>query len=189
MSKNRAAAAKDSRKLEVERRARSNNLSEPLNKPMTKALRYRVRNSPIHGRGVFATRTIRKNSRIIEYRGQRITERAANRQPMRNRNDPHHTFLFRLSDGTIIDAAKGGNSARWINHSCAPNCEAIEYEDGGGVFIHALRTIRAGEELVYDYRITMDGRVSEGDRKKYVCACKAPDCRKTLLEIKSRRGK
>lgn len=165
-----------------------NSPSELLNKTLNKAPRYRVRNSPIHGRGVFATRTIRKNSKIVEYRGQRISESAANRQPIRDRNDPHHTFLFRLSDGTIIDAATKGNSARWINHSCAPNCEAIEYDDGS-IFIHALRTIRAGEELAYDYRITMDGRVSMADRKKYVCACQAPGCRKTLLDVKSRRRK
>lgn len=149
---------------------------------------YRIRDSPIHGRGVFATRTIRKGSRIIEYRGNRISEIAANRQPVRDSNDPHHTFLFQLSDGAIIDAAARGNSARWINHSCVPNCESIEYGDGR-VFIHARRTIRAGEELAYDYRIVVDGGVSARDRKAYACACKATRCRGTLLLVAKRRVK
>jgi uncharacterized protein len=113
--------------------------------PLSKGKCYRVRNSPIHGRGLFATRTIRKGFKIIEYRGIRISELAANRQPVRNSRDPDHTFLFQLSDGTVIDAGTRGNSARWMNHSCVPNCESIEYGDGM-VFIHARRTIRAGSQ-------------------------------------------
>ena len=146
-----------------------------------------VRTSPIHGRGVFATRTIRKGAKIIEYRGARIGRSDADVQPVRDPKDPHHTFLFELSDGTIIDAASGGNSARWINHSCEPNCESVEYDDGK-LFIHARRTIRAGEELCYDYRIPVEGRGSERDRKAYACACRSSRCRGTLLlEAGSRR--
>jgi uncharacterized protein len=148
-----------------------------------------VRNSPIHGRGVFATRTIRKGARIVEYRGARISEDAANDQPVRDLLDPHHTFLFQLSDGTIIDGGARGNSARWINHSCQPNCESIEYGDGT-LFIHARRTIRAGEEICYDYRISTEGRSSKKDRKAYACSCKSPRCRGTLLlGPKPRRNK
>jgi SET domain-containing protein len=141
---------------------------------------WSVRNSPIHGRGVFATRTIRKGAMIIEYRGARISESAANRQPVRDPKDPHHTFLFQLSDGTIIDGGTRGNSARWINHSCQPNCESIEYDDGS-LFIHARRTIRIGEELCYDYRITVAGAVTKTALRDYACACKSPRCRGTLL--------
>ncbi len=143
---------------------------------------WSVRNSPIHGRGVFATRTIRKGARIIEYRGKRISEEVANDQPVRDPENPHHTFLFQLSDGAIIDAGTRGNSARWINHSCQPNSESIEYDDGT-LFIHARRTIRAGEEICYDYRISMAGRSSKRDRLDYACACKSPRCRGTLLLI------
>jgi hypothetical protein len=149
---------------------------------------YRVHNSPIHGHGVFATRTIRRGAKVIEYRGTRISENAANDQPVRDENDPLHTFLFQLNDGTIIDAGTQGNSARWINHSCAPNCESVEYGDGR-VFIHATRTIRAGEELCYDYRITVEGRLSDRDRRAYTCACKAARCRGTLLLLTKRRRK
>ena len=147
---------------------------------MKKSPSWRVRNSPIHGRGVFAIRTIRKGAEILEYRGARITESAADDQPIRDPANPHHTFLFQLSDGTIIDAATRGNSARWINHSCQPNCESIEYDDGT-LFIHARRTILAGEELCYDYRIAVLGRATSRDRKDYACACKSSRCRGTLL--------
>ena len=156
--------------------------------PSAKEKCYRVRNSPIHGRGLFATRTIRKGYKIIEYRGIRISEAAANRKPASKSRDPNHTFLFALSDGTVIDAGTRGNSARWINHSCAPNCESIEYDDGK-VFIHARRTIRKGEELGYDYRIGIGGRITERDRKAYACACNSARCRGTLLLIPRRRRK
>jgi uncharacterized protein len=147
---------------------------------MKKSEPWRVRSSPIHGRGVFAIRTIRKGAKIIEYRGARISESAANDQLARDPKNPYHTFLFQLSDGTIIDGGARGNSARWINHSCQPNCESIEYDDGT-LFIHARRTIRAGEELCYDYRIAILSRSSKNDRAAYACACKSPRCRGTLL--------
>jgi uncharacterized protein len=147
---------------------------------------YRVRNSGIHGRGVFAAQTIRKNTKIIEYVGRRITEEEASEQPVRDPKNPHHTFLFRLSDGAIIDAGTRGNAARWINHSCAPNCESIEYDDGT-VFIHATQTIRAGEEIVYDYRLGFDGEVSARRRKQYACSCNSANCRGTILLVKKKR--
>jgi uncharacterized protein len=149
---------------------------------------WRVRTSPIHGRGLFAIRTIRKGAKIIEYRGARISETDADDQPSRDPANPHHTFLFQLRDGTIIDAGTRGNSARWINHSCQPNCESIEYDDGT-LFIHARRTIRAGEELCYDYRIGALGKATGLNRKDYACACKSPRCRGTLLLTPKRRGR
>jgi SET domain-containing protein len=86
---------------------------------------YVVRYSLIHGRGVFARRTIRKGARIIEYRGERISLDEAERRPDSDPDNPYHTFLFELDDGRVIDAASRGNAARWINHSCAPNCTPI----------------------------------------------------------------
>ncbi|PYL84430.1 MAG: SET domain-containing protein-lysine N-methyltransferase, partial [Verrucomicrobia bacterium] len=103
-----------------------------------------VRQSAVHGRGVFAGRPIRKGRRIIEYTGRRVAWKSIPAEV----NDAH-TFLFGINDGTdVIDPEIGGNEARWINHCCDPNCEAIE-EENGRVFIHALRNIRAGEELSY----------------------------------------
>ena len=141
---------------------------------------YAVRRSPVHGRGVFATRTIRKGADIIEYRGQRVTMDEAERRPDSDPDNPYHTFLFELDDGRVIDAAVRGNAARWINHSCQPNCEPYE-DDDGRVFIAAKRTIRKGEELGYDYRLNVDGRITKAMREAYACRCGAPRCRGTML--------
>jgi SET domain-containing protein len=146
---------------------------------------YVVRRSHIHGRGVFAARTIRKGTDIIEYRGERITMKEADRRPDSDPDNPYHTFLFELDDGRVIDAAVRGNAARWINHSCAPNCEPYE-DDEGRVFIAAKRTIRKGEELAYDHRLNVDGYVSTKMREAFACHCGAPRCRGTMLGRKRR---
>ena len=142
--------------------------------------RYVTRSSLIHGKGVFAKQQIRKGTRIIEYRGVRSSMEEACERPYSDPANPHHTFIFELEDGTVIDAAIKGNAARWINHSCDPNCEAIEHDDGR-MFIHALRSIRAGEELTYDYRLTWDGHVSARTRKAHGCGCGTEKCRGTML--------
>jgi hypothetical protein len=132
---------------------------------------------------VFATRTIRKGADIVEYRGQRITMKEADRRPDSDPDNPYHTFLFELDDGRVIDAAVRGNAARWINHSCEPNCEPYE-DDDGRVFIAAKRTIRKGEELGYDYRLNVDGRVTKEMREAYACRCGSRRCRGTMLKKK-----
>jgi len=86
---------------------------------------FELRTSPIQGTGAFATRTIRKGTRIIEYLGQRISWRTADKRYDDEKMNRHHTFLFTVDDRTCIDAAVNGNEARFINHSCDPNCEAI----------------------------------------------------------------
>ena len=144
---------------------------------------YSVRNSGIHGRGVFATRTIRKGTVIVEYRGRRTTWEAAIEQPDSDPSNPTHTFFFSLSDGRVIDAGRRGNAARWINHSCAPNCRTFE-DDDGRVFIESRRKIHAGDELTYDYRLQVDERVTRKLRAEYACRCGAKRCRGTLLDAK-----
>ena len=141
---------------------------------------YTVRNSTIHGRGVFATRTIRKGSVILEYRSKRDTWESVNALPDSDPDNPHHTFIFELSNGKVIDGGRRGNAARWINHSCAPNCRSFE-DDNGRVFIEACRTIIAGDELTYDYRLSIDGRITAKTRANYACHCGSPRCRGTLL--------
>jgi SET domain-containing protein len=141
---------------------------------------WRVLQSPVHGRGVFAARTIRKGETVIEYRGKRMTWDEACEQPASDESDPYHTFLFSLDDGRVIDAAIGGNAARWINHSCAPNCETYE-DDRGRVYVAARRKIRPGEELSYDYRLEIEGKVGKRLRKAYACRCGARRCRGTML--------
>jgi SET domain-containing protein len=141
---------------------------------------YVVRNSPIHGRGVFARRSIRKGKKIIEYRGDRTSWKIASRRPDSDPDNPFHTFIFELDDGTVIDAGVRGNAARWINHSCDPNCTTFE-DDEGRVFIEARRAIRQGEELTYDYRLSLDGRVTKKARAALACRCGAKKCRGSML--------
>jgi len=141
---------------------------------------YSVRSSAIHGRGVFASRTIRKGTVVIEYRGQRTTWEAASERQNDDPSDPQHTFIFATGDGRVIDASRRGNAARWINHSCAPNCQAVEDAEGR-VFIEARRTIHAGDELTYDYQLELDERVTAKLRAEYACRCGAKRCRGTLL--------
>jgi uncharacterized protein len=148
---------------------------------------YVVRNSGIHGRGVFATRTIRKGTTIIEYRGERTTWKIAQARPDSDPDNPHHTFIFELDDGRVIDAAVRGNAARWINHSCAPNCDT--YEEDSRVYIAARRTIRAGEELTYDYQLSYDGRIGPRVVAAHVCRCGAPRCRGTMLALPRRKSR
>ncbi len=150
---------------------------------------YAVRNSKIHGRGVFATRTIRKGTEIIEYRGERTSWDVALERPPSDPDNPFHTFFFELSDGRVIDANVRGNAARWINHSCDANCESSEHDDGR-VYIEARRKIRAGDELTYDYRLSIEGRITKKMRAAYACRCNAATCRGVLLiEPKKKKKK
>jgi hypothetical protein len=142
---------------------------------------YAVRHSAIHGRGVFATEKIRKGAVILEYKGQRASWDDAMERPDSDPDDAAHTFLFQLDDGRVIDARVRGNAARWINHSCDPNCRTFEDEDGK-VFIEARRKIRPGEELSYDYKLQIEGRLTKRERAQYACRCGTAKCRGTLLE-------
>lgn len=147
---------------------------------------YSVRHSSIHGRGVFATRTIRKGADIVEYRGRRISMDEADDLPDSDPDNPFHTFLFELNDGRVIDAGVRGNAARWINHSCQPNCQPYE-DDEGRVFIEAKRTIYAGEELAYDYKLNVPGRRTARLLADYACRCGAPRCRGTMLDPRRKK--
>jgi SET domain-containing protein len=140
---------------------------------------FELRTSEIQGTGAFATRTIRKGTRIIEYLGQRISWRTADKRYDDEKMSRHHTFLFTVDDKTVIDAAVRGNEARFINHSCDPNCEAIN--DRKRIFIEAIKTIPAGTELVYDYQYERTDDHTADDEKFYRCRCGSPKCRGTIL--------
>ena len=146
---------------------------------------YTVRRSSIHGKGVFAAQKIRKGTRIIEYRGKRVDWDWASEAYAPVEGEPTHTFLFSLDDGRVIDANQRGNAARWINHSCDPNCQAIE--EDGRVWIEALRKIRPGEELGYDYRIQIEEPVTRAEKKAWPCHCGSKKCRGTLLARKKKK--
>ena len=142
----------------------------------------RVRHSAIHGNGVFATRKIPAGARIIEYAGKRITETQAEKRFGLDPENPHHTFFFSLESGKLIDGGDQGNDARWINHSCEPNCEADEA--GGRIFIRTLRKLKAGEELSYDYGLVIDEPYTPALLADYPCRCGSKACRGTLLSPK-----
>ncbi len=138
-----------------------------------------VRNSPIHGRGVFAVGAIARGERIIEYTGERISHAEADRRYGELHDGSSHTMLFAATDEIVIDATKRGGPARWINHSCRPNCEADE--TGGRVFISSIRAIRPGEELSYDYNLVLEERHTPKLKREHPCHCGARNCRGTLL--------
>jgi len=140
---------------------------------------FELRQSPIQGQGAFATRRIRKGTRIIEYAGQRITQDVADERYDDESMKRHHTFLFTLDEDTVIDAAVDGNEARFINHSCEPNCQA--FIEGKQIFIYAIRTIEPGEELSYDYAYERMEGMDEESEKLYVCRCGTKSCRGTIL--------
>lgn len=150
---------------------------------------YVVRKSTIHGRGVFAARYIRKGTRIVEYTGERISNREADRRYDDSRMKRHHTFLFTLDKKTVVDGAiaKGGGDASFINHSCDPNCEAIIR--GKRIFIYAKRSIYPGAELAYDYQYERTGENDEELEKFYVCRCGADNCRGTIMKPPTKRKK
>jgi SET domain-containing protein len=141
--------------------------------------RFSVRRSPIHGKGVFARVRIPKGTRIIEYKGERIShEEADERYSELHANSPH-TMLFIVNDQIVIDATRRGNSARWINHSCAPNCEIADDDDR--IFIDAARDIRPGEELSYDYNLQIGEPHTAAAKREHACFCGARRCRGTML--------
>ena len=144
---------------------------------------FELRTSEIQGTGAFATRSIRKGTRIIEYLGQRISWRTADKRYDDEKMNRHHTFLFTVDDKTCIDAAVNGNDARFLNHSCDPNCEAIN--DRKRIFIEAKKTIPAGTELVYDYQYERTDDHTAADERFYKCRCGSPKCRGTILAPKS----
>ena len=145
--------------------------------------RIQVRRSGVHGKGVFALTDIAKGEILIEYIGEVISWKKAQKRHPHNPKDPNHTFYFHVSKKHVIDALYGGNDSRWINHSCVPNCEADEA--GERVFIRTLRKIKAGEEINYDYGLVIDEPYTASLLADYPCHCGSRACRGTLLSPKS----
>jgi uncharacterized protein len=119
--------------------------------------------SPIHGTGGFAGHDLARGTRVIEYTGRRITKQES-LECCRQGNE----YIFRLDDQTDLDGNVEWNPARFFNHSCAPTCEAEEID--GRVWIVALRDLRAGEEITFDYGYDLE------DFRQHPCHCGAPGC-------------
>ena len=114
------------------------------------------RRSKIHGWGIYATAAISKNKRIIDYTGQKISSQESLKRERRYIRGGH-IWCFKLTNRTVIDASVGGNLARYINHSCRPNCY-VHIVDGV-IWIRASRRIRTGEELTYNYNTDGEGQI------------------------------
>jgi len=151
--------------------------------------RIQTRRSSIHGNGVFAVVSVAAGSRLIEYKGLRRTHADADER-YGGELESGHTFLFTLNDEYLIDANAEGNAARWINHSCAPNCQAVlveaegDYRRADRVFIETLRDIEAGEELSYNYGIRLGVAHTSKLKQHWACRCGAPACTGTMLQPK-----
>jgi len=152
--------------------------------PVVSGRRIQTRRSGVHGKGMFAVQDLAEGETLIEYVGEVISWKEALRRHPHDPTDPNHTFYFHVDEKHVIDAKHGGNSSRWINHSCAPNCEADEQR--GRVFIKALRNIPAGQELFYDYGLIIDAKYTKKLKAEYPCWCGAPTCRGTLLAPKDK---
>lgn len=122
-----------------------------------------IHQSPIHGRGGFARRMIPRGTLVIEYVGEKIDKAESLR-----RCELNNEFIFTLDDTHDLDGRTDDNPARWLNHSCAPNCEAEL--DHGRIWIRALREISPGEEITFNYGYDLE------EYEKYPCLCGAEEC-------------
>lgn len=142
-----------------------------------------VRGSAIHGRGMFAVKEIPRGTRVIEYAGERISKaegwrREMKRQKRAERGGDSGIYIFELNQRTDIDGSVLWNTARYINHSCEPNCESQIVR--GRVWIVALRTIKPGEELSYDYCYDYE------HYREHPCRCGARRCAGYIVKAPQR---
>jgi uncharacterized protein len=154
----------------------------PSKSPQFAGRRIQMRRPDVHGNGVFAVDDLAEGETLIEYKGEVISWKEALRRHPHDPSQPNHTFYFHIDDGRVIDGNVNGNAARWINHSCEPNCEADEVN--GRVYIKALRNIAAGEELNYDYGLIIDEPYTPKLLAEFPCWCGSENCRGTLLTPK-----
>ena len=159
----------------------------------------KVNNSKIHGRGLYATADIEEETQIIQYVGEKITKKESTKRALEWEEQARETgeglvYIFELDDTYDIDGRLGENPARYMNHSCDGNCEAINYD--GEIWIVARKDIKKGEELVYDYGYDMEHFLD------HPCLCGADNCigyivredqrkkvKKLLKAKKKKRGK
>ena len=147
---------------------------------------FEIRPSPKQGLGAFAVRRIAAGVRLGEYTGERLTPEQAEARYPDGAGERHHTYLFAIDDEdgseVVIDAAVGGSDARFITHSCAPNCDAVVVD--GRIWIETIRDVEPGEELAYDYAYVLEERHTLAAKRRYPCHCGAPECRGTILAKK-----
>ncbi len=137
---------------------------------------WKVKSSKIHGTGVFATRDIKKNTNIIEYIGEKIKKSEGDRRSERrikkylNSETTGSVYIFELNKKYDIDGSPLYNKARYINHSCDPNCEVDIINNQ--IWISSIKKIKKGQELSYDYGYEFE----KNDFKDHVCKCGSSKC-------------
>ena len=136
---------------------------------------WKLKKSKVHGSGIFATKDIQKGKRIIEYIGEKVPRSEGNKRSEKRINKYLHSnktgsvYIFELNNQYDIDGSPLYNKARYINHSCEPNCEVTG--TGLKVWVHAIKDIKKGEEFSYDYGFSFDD-----DYKNYPCRCGSENC-------------
>lgn len=132
----------------------------------------KVKKSPIHGLGVFASQDIPEGTRIIEYLGEKISKEEEVKREKEN-DKKGVTYIFDYNKKFSIDGAVEGSDAKYVNHSCDPNCDCIRRN--GRVFYYSNRLIRKGEELTIDYAYDKNDPLE-------VCHCGSKKCRGYINE-------
>jgi SET domain-containing protein len=148
-------------------------------KPLRQPRYLKVQRSPLAGLGVFTSRPVKKGTLLLEYLGERISHEEAGERYYAATEPDAFVLLFTVNRKVVIDGGVGGRAARYVNHSCQPNCEADEI--GGRIFITSIRDIAAGEELTYDYNMEAPSPLPRDWRRRYACRCGTPRCRKTIV--------
>ncbi len=143
---------------------------------MSTSSKYKVKTSRVHGKGVYASKNIKKGTKIIEYIGEKISRKEGNKRS-ENRIKKYlgsskmgSVYIFELNNKTDIDGSPLYNKARYINHSCDPNCEVDI--DSGKIWISSIKNIKKGDELSYDYGYSFD----KDDYKDHACKCGSKYC-------------
>ena len=137
---------------------------------------WKVKRSPIHGHGITATKNIKKGTRVIEYIGEKVTRAEGNRRSEKrikkylNSNKTGSVYIFELNRKFDIDGSFSYNKARYINHSCSPNCEVDIIDDQ--IWISSIKNIKKGDELSYDYGYEFD----QDDFTDHECKCGSKNC-------------
>tara|TARA_X000000950_G_scaffold289097_1_gene409754 strand:+ start:5870 stop:6358 length:489 start_codon:yes stop_codon:yes gene_type:complete len=137
---------------------------------------WKVKKSKVHGSGVFATRNIKKNTKIIEYIGEKVTKREGDKRSASrikrylNSENTGSVYIFELNKKYDIDGSFEYNKARYLNHSCSPNCEVDIINDE--IWISSIKNIKSGSELTYDYGYTFDVK----DYRDHICRCGSKNC-------------
>ena len=137
---------------------------------------WKVKSSKIHGTGVFANKNIPKNTKVIQYIGEKITKKEGDKRSARrikeylNSEKTGSVYIFELNSKYDIDGSVQYNKARYINHSCDPNCEVNI--SNNEIWISSIKKSKKGKELNYDYGYEFD----EDDFRDHVCKCGSKDC-------------